>query len=223
MVHISTLKWCLNLVQVIGFCVAMIVLVKWGAGISEWRDVIASENGPVERMSAAIWFMGFGWSLVAGWCDKRLRVEWWIMATFSWLFGLRELDAHIWATGWNLDKLANYWNPQIPIGERLLVLGFMVLPSLFVGIIFCGRIWQSLGPAWRVGADWLNHLLVALALLGICLTLDKIGPYVLPLLGIGESGQLALMIIEEFLEMVLAVFVLVTQWPYLQEALLEYE
>lgn len=204
----------------LSFSAVMIIIIHVGTASSSWSEIIVSENGPVERMSAAMWFMGFVWSFIAAWREKPLRVEWLITTMFFLLFGLRELDAHRWATGWNLDKMANYWNPQFPLGERLLVVGFMVLPCMVVGGIFCSRLWQSIGPAWRTGKPWLSHLALAVTLLIVCVILDKTGPYILPLFGVGMSGQNSLMIIEEFLEMVLAVFALVSVWPYLQKALL---
>lgn len=133
----------------IGFCAVVIVLAKWATELSEWRDVISSENGPVERMSAAIWFMGFVWCLAAAWVQRMRAVEWLSIAMLLLLFGLRELDAHIWSTGWNLDKLANYWNPRFPLSERLLVLGIMVLPCMVVGLMLCLRFWKTIGQAWR--------------------------------------------------------------------------
>ncbi len=197
----------------------VVVLAKWGTEFPEWGAVIAAENGPVERISAAVWLMGFAWALMASWCDKVLRVDWLLVAICLLLFGLRELDAHRWATGWNLDKLANYWNPEFPLVEKQIVLGFMVLPCLIVGAILSWRLWQSIGSAWSAGAYWLSHLAVVFTLLVVCLTLDKIGAYVLPFMGVGESGQITLMLIEEFLEMALAVFSLVSLWPYLIESL----
>jgi hypothetical protein len=76
------------LIQAIIFCTAVIVLVKSGAGLSEWREVIASENWPVELMSAAVWFMGFVWSLAAAYVQRGRAVEWLIVAMFLLLFGL---------------------------------------------------------------------------------------------------------------------------------------
>ncbi|MCZ6802323.1 MAG: hypothetical protein O7F12_17755 [Nitrospirae bacterium] len=216
--YVSNLGWLRLLVQAMIFGCTVIVLAKWGTGLPEWRDVIASENGPVERMSAAIWFMGFAWCLAAA-CVQRMRaVEWLSVAMFLLLFGLRELDAHVWATGWNLDKLANYWNPRFPLGERLLVLGLMVLPCMVVGVMLCLRFWKTMEQAWRAGESWLSHLLLGVALLVLCLTLDKVGPYLLPLFGVGDRGQSLLMVIEEFFEFVLAVFSIAVLWPYLQEA-----
>ena len=208
-----------HLIQAIIFCTSVIVLTKWGTGHPEWREVIASENGPVERMSAAVWFMGFTWCLAAA-CGQRARaVEWLSVAMFLLLFGLRELDAHIWSTGWNLDKFSNYWNAHYPLSERISVLAFIVVPCLAVGGMLCLRLLPAIGPAWRSGELWLSHLVVGLTLLGVCLTLDKVGAYVLPSLGIIDVGQLFVMVIEEFLEFMLAVFTMQVLWPYLQKAL----
>ena len=203
----------------LGFCAFVIPCLIWGMSSSDWTEVIISENGPMERVSAAIWFMGFVWCLAAA-CTQPVRaVEWLGIAMFLLLFGLRELDAHRWSTGWNLDKLANYWNPHIPFFERMLVLGLMVLPCLTVGLMLCRRWWKSIGLAWNAGESWLRHLVFVVVLLVLCLTLDKVGPYVLPFFGIGETGQNLAMGIEEILEVWLAVFTMASLWPFLQEAL----
>jgi len=195
----------IHLVWATGFSLLMIVLAKWGMTLPEWQDVISSENGPVERMSAALWFMGAVWCLISAWVAKLFRVEWLVLTTLLLLFGLRELDAHRWATGWNLDKLANYWDPRFPLSERMLVLGLMVVPCIVVGGIICLRLRQTMGQAWRAGESWVSHLVLGVALLVLCLTLDKVGPYVFPVVGVGESGQIIVMEIEEFFEFVLAV------------------
>ena len=216
---VPILNWCKTFIQVVGFCVVMIVLAKWGTELPEWQNVIASENGPVERMSAAIWFMGFVWCLAAASVQRVRGVEWLSVAMFLLLFGLRELDAHIWSTGWNLDKIANYWNPRFPLSERVLVLGLMVAPCIVVGGIVCLRLWQTMGQAWRKGESWVCNLVMGVVLLVFCLTLDKVGPYVLPDLGVGEPGQIIVMQIEEFFELALAVMAMAGLWPYVQEAL----
>ncbi len=215
---IQKLWWWQTCLQVIGVCGVMVVLIKLGSGLQGWSEVVASENGPVERISAAVWFMAFTWSFMAGWCDRVFRIEWLLISPIFLLFGLRELDAHVWATGWNLDKFANYWNPQFPLTEKIVVLTLMVLPCVGVGVLLCIRFWSAIGPAWRRGSLWLGHVIFVGILLAICLALDKIGAYTLPYLGIGTSGQVFFMMIEEFLEMVLAVFAFVSIWPYLQEA-----
>jgi len=207
------------LFSALSFCAIILVFIRMGTSLPGWSEILISENGPVERMSAAMWFMGFVWCLAAACVQRMKAVEWLSVAMFLLLFGLRELDAHRWATEWNLDKLANYWNPRFPLSERLLVLGLMVLPCMVVGVMLVLRFWKAMGHAWRVGESWLSHLVLGVALLVLCLTLDKIGPYGLPLLGVGESGQIFLMGVEEFLEFVLAVFTMAVLWPYLQEAL----
>ena len=217
--YVSNFGWLRLLVQAMVFGGTVVVLAKWATGLPEWRDVISSENGPVERMSAAIWFMGFVWCLAAAYLQRTRAVEWLSVAMLLLLFGLRELDAHMWSTGWNLDKLANYWNPRLPLSERLLVLGMMVVPCMVVGLMLCLRFWKTIGQAWRTGESWLSHLMLGVGLLILCLTLDKVGSYALPFLRISDVGQVFVMVIEEFLEFMLAVFTMTALWPYLQEAI----
>jgi hypothetical protein len=64
---------------------------------------------------------------------------------------------------------------------------------------------------------------MGVALLVLCLTLDKVGPYALPFLGMSEVGEVSVMIIEEFLEFMLAVFTMAVLWPYLQGAIFGHE
>ncbi len=203
----------------IGFCVLVIVLVRWGTGMPEWRDIIASENGPVERMSAGLWFMGCAWCLGCASVQRIRRVEWLGLGMFLLLFGLRELDAHVWATGWNLDKLANYWNARYPLSERLMVFGCMIAPVLIVTGIIGYRLWPVIGMAWRTGETWLFQLGIGILLLILCVILDKVGAYALPFFGFNGTEQDLVMIMEEFLEFVLGVFSLTMLWPYFQEAL----
>ena len=212
-------SWWWQLSGAIVFCAVAVMLAKWGTGLPGWRDVIASENGPVERMSAAVWFMGLTWCVAAAYCQRLKAVEWLGVSVLFLLLGLRELDAHVWATGWNLDKLANYWNPNFPLTERLLVLGLMVVPCLVVGVILSFRLWETVLLAWRTENSWFNHLLLALILFVLCLTIDKVGSYVLPVMGVDESGKIMLMEIEEFLEFALSVFTMASLWPYLHFAL----
>ncbi len=202
------------------FVALAIVLSKWVMGLPEWQDVIAAENGPVERMSAAVWFMGCVWCLASAYAQRAWAIEWLGCSMFSLLFGLRELDAHVWAMGWNLDKMANYWNPHYPWQQKFLVLGLLILPCLIVVWILGNRLWKAVGRAWSSSESWLYHLLFGVGLLVLCLTLDKVGPYGLVFFQLSDSGKNVLMVIEEFLELVLAVFALVSLWPYLQEAFL---
>ncbi len=219
-VHLTNERCLYHFAQAVIIVAIGIVLAKWVTGIPEWRDVIATENGPVERLSAAVWFMGCIWCLGSAYSQRVLAIEWLSVAMFLLLFGLRELDAHVWATGWNLDKLANYWNPQYSLQERVLVLGLVIFPCLIVGWILGNRLWNTVGRAWSDSESWLSHLLLGVGLLVLCLTLDKVGPYGFLFFEISDSGQIFLMMIEEFLELVLSVFALVSLWPYLEQALL---
>ena len=213
----ATLCWR-NLVGALACCVTMVVLAKWFTNLPGWRDVIVSENGPVEAMSAGVWFMATVWCLATGWRASHHRIEWLGLTALCLLLGLRELDAHVWATGWNLDKLANYWNPSFPLWERLLVVGFMIIPTMAVLVMLCFRIWTRLGEAWNTRAPWFGQIAVGGILLGFCVLLDKVDAYYLPILGL-EDAQLFFMGMEEFAEYVLGVYVVSALWPYWQETI----
>lgn len=207
-----------NLAGALVFCATMVVLAVVSTNLLNWQDVIVSENGPVERMSAGVWFMATVWCLVAGWRYSPHRIEWLGLTTLCLLFGLRELDAQVWATGWNLEKLVNYWNPRFPLWERLLVIGFMIIPTLAVGAVLCSRIWARLDEAWNSRAPWIGQMTVGGILLGVCMVSDKVVVYGLPFLEL-ETGRLILMVMEEFGEYVLGVYTVSVLWPYWQEAL----
>ncbi|MEX2493494.1 MAG: hypothetical protein WD425_17210 [Nitrospirales bacterium] len=206
-----------NLVGALAFCVTMVILAIWSTNLPNWQDIIVSEHGPVERMSAGVWFMATVWCLAAGGRYSPYRIEWLGLTTLFLLFGLRELDAQVWATGWNLEKLANYWNPRVPLWERLLVMGFMIIPTMAVGAVLCSRIGARLSEAWHSRAPWIAQMTVGGILLGFCLLFDKVGAYYLPFLGL-EGAQLLFMVMEEFGEYVLAVYTVSVLWPYWQEA-----
>lgn len=207
-----------NLVGALACCVTMILLAKWFTNLPGWQDVIVAENGPVETMSAGVWFMSMVWCLAAGWRHSHHRVEWLGLTALCLLLGLRELDAHVWATGWNLDKPANYWNPGFPLWERLLVVSCMIIPTMFVGVVCCSRMWTRVGEAWNRGAPWIGQMTVGGILLGFCMLLDKVGAYYLPLFGL-EDAQLFFMGMEEFGEYVLGVYSVSVLWPYWQETI----
>lgn len=192
------------------------VLALWSSDLPNWQDVIVSESGPVERMSVGVWFMATVWCLIACWKNSSYRIEWLGLTALFLLFGLRELDAQVWATGWNLEKFANYWNPRFPLWERLLVLGFMILPTVAVGAVLCARLWERLGEAWTRHASWIGHMTVSGILLGFCMVLDKMADFDFPLVDL-ETSRLILMGIEEFGEFALAVYVVSVLWPYWQE------
>lgn len=211
----TTQSYRANLWKAFVFCVMMLGLALWSSDLPNWQDVIVSENGPVERMSAGVWFMAAVWCVAAGWKNHSHRVEWLGFTILFLLFGLRELDAQVWATGWNLEKFANYWNPRFPLWERLLVIGFMILPTMAAGAVLCARLWTRLGEARTSRAHWISHMAAGGMLLGICMVLDRIAVFTLPQVDL-EISRLIIMGIEEFGEFVLAVYVVSVLWPYWQ-------
>lgn len=197
------------------FCVTMVVLAKWSTGLAGWPDVLVAENGPVERMSAGAWFMTTVWCLTAGWKNSFYRIEWFGLTIFSLLFGLRELDAHLWATGWNLDKLSNYWSPRFPQWEQLFIAGFFLL-MVAIGVSLGFRLWIRLKKDKNYQTPWFGQLMAGILLLMFCLLVDKVDAYYLPLLGL-DGTQVIFMGIEEFGEFVLSVYAVSALWPYWQE------
>lgn len=207
-----------NLAEAVFFCLTMTLLAKWSTNLPGWADVIASENGPVEMMSAGVWFVATVWCLTASLSQSHFRIEWLGLMALCLLFGLRELDAHVWATGWNLDKFANYWSPRFPLWERLLVIVCMMIPIMVIGMVLCFRIWARLAEAWNRRAPWIGQMMMGGVLLGLCVILDKVHAYYLPLLGL-EDAQLFFMGMEEFGEYVLGIYSVSVLWPYWQASL----
>ncbi len=155
------------------------------------------------------------WCFAAGLKNLPYRIEWLGLTMFSLLFGLRELDAHLWATGWNLDKLANYWNPRFPLWEQLLIAGFFFL-LVAIAISLGFRLWIRLKEEKTFQAPWIGQLMAGSLLLVFCLLLDKVDAYYLPLLGL-DGTQKFFMGMEEFGEFVLGVYAVSALWPYWQD------
>ena len=211
-----------NLLSAIVFCVGLVILAKLTLSDLDWADIICSENGPVERMSAALWFMVVSWCIVAAWKLSSYRVEWLALGTLFLLFGLRELDIQRWLTSWNLEKLKNYWSPQIPAWERLFVIGLLVIPAMVVGgvLIYRVLVQMRLATTWR--APWMRQMLVGGLLLVFCLLLDK-STHGLVFLGFKflEGKELWIMGVEEFGEFVLAAYTVSALWPHWMNVLSE--
>lgn len=202
------------------FCGALVILAKGTLSNLDWVGVVCSENGPVERMSAGLWFMVCCWCIAVGWEQGLYRKVWLALGGMFLLLGLRELDAQRWVTGWNLDKLTNFFNPQFPLWERLVVVGLMVLPALGLMGYLLHAGWVHLWKAktWRV--SWMKQLLLGCGLLLCSLLLDKVEAYILPVVGL-EEGRFYFMGIEEFIEFVLAAYAVSVLWPYWLKTLAE--
>ena len=202
------------------FCGALVILAKGTLSNLDWIGVICSENGPVERMSAGLWFMVFCWCMAVAWNPGMYRKVWLALGGMFLLLGLRELDAQRWITGWNLDKLTNFFNPQYPLWERVIVVSLMVLPAVAFMSYLLHAGWMSFRKVetWRI--PWLGQLLAGGFLLLSSVFLDKVETYDLPGFGL-EEGQFILMGIEELIEFVLAVYVVSVLWPYWRKTMTE--
>ena len=204
------------------FCGALVILAKGTLPNLDWIGVICSENGPVERMSAGLWFMVFCWCMAVAWEPGMYRKVWLALGGMFLLLGLRELDAQRWITGWNLDKLMNFFNPQFPLWERVVVASLMVLPAVaFMSyLVHAGWVYVWKIKTWRI--PWSGQLLAGGILLMSSVCLDKLEGYDLSGLGL-EEIQPFLMGIEELIEFVLAAFVVSVLWPYWRKTMTESE
>jgi hypothetical protein len=123
--------------------------------------------------------------------SKRMR---WLR---SWIFWVLII---VGCATFLLPKIP-YYQDWMPYGYDL---GGMALVVLYLSFGFL-----SLGLYGLVmgGLSWRSD------------SLDKVGPYALPFLGMSDVGQVFVMAIEEFLKFMLAVFPITVLWPYLQETL----
>jgi len=208
-----------DLLSAMVFCLSLAILAKLTLWDLSWGDIICSENGPVERMSAALWFLVAAWCIVTAWKPSFYRVEWLGLSTLFLLSGLRELDAQLWLTGWNLEKLVHYWDPTIPFGERLLVIGLIIIPAMVSGAIVFQRMLVRTCHMKTWPAPWMGQMLVGSLILLVCLVADK-STHILVFLEI-EYKALWISGVEEFSEFVLAAYSVSVIWPYWIEALSE--
>ena len=208
-----------NLLSAMVFCLSLAILAKLTLWDLSWGDIICSENGPVERMSAALWFMLAAWCIVTAWRPSFYRVEWLAFSTLFSLVGLRELDVQVWLTGWNLEKLVHYWDPTIPLEERLLVFGLILIPAMVCGAILFQRMLVRIYLMKSWPAPWMGQILVGSLLLVVSLVADK-STHILEFLEI-DYKALWISGVEEFSEFVLAAYIVSVIWPYWIEALSE--
>jgi hypothetical protein len=123
--------------------------------------------------------------------SKRMR---WLGSWIFWVFII------VGCATFLLPKIPYYqdWMPyRYDLGGMALVvlyLSFGFLNLGLYGLVMGGLSWRS---------D----------------SLDKVGPYALPFLGMSDVGQVFVMAIEEFSKFMLAVFSITVLWPYLQETL----
>jgi hypothetical protein len=175
------------------------------------------EEGIVERVSAGMWFIAAAWSAVVAVRDSEWRLEWSLGAVLLALLGSRELDMHVWLTGWSLDDLTKYWDPRISLHERLMVVGLFLVPAASVLLVFALRMGKIFWPAFWAGAVWTRDVVIWLFVAGSTLMLDK-ARHVWPLLGLG-TRPIVVKVVEESLELGLGVYTILLLWPLWRQAL----
>ena len=182
------------------------------AYVQEW-DII-------ERMSAGIWFLASVWCAVSAIQAKLYTREWISGTMFFFLLGFRELDGHIWLLGWNLDKLALYWNASIPFHERFFIvcLGCALLSWMF--FVFPTRRWKALWAAYQAGAQWTRDVLLWLLVIITAMLIDK--SVYLPMYRQASDPSIDVLrgIVEESLELTLGLYTLFLLFPLWTQVIL---
>ncbi|GJL56468.1 MAG: hypothetical protein NPIRA02_36000 [Nitrospirales bacterium] len=183
-------------------------------------DAYTQEWDLIERLSAGMWFMASVWCAASAIHGCSHTKEWLSGSIFFFLLGFRELDGHIWLFGWNLDKLALYWNPSIPILERLLIVCLSGVLISWLYTIFPPRRWKTLWAAYQAGEQWTRDVLLWLLVIVTTMLIDKSvylpfyrhTPY--PFIDVLRG------ILEESLELTLGIYTLILLFPLWTHALL---
>lgn len=203
--------------------ITLVILLLLPAGIlflplnaDQIEDWIVDEASPIQQLSAAGWWIAALGCIITAFRVRSVpgssSIDWLLGAAILLLFGARELDVQAWLLSWNLEQLHNYWNNRIPLMERVMVLGLLVLPSLSIIIIFAYRMWGRYRQAWRNGEIWTRDFLIWFLMLGGSILLDKLS-------GLDPSYQASIEAVEETLELSLALFTVLILFPLWQLAL----
>ncbi len=176
-------------------------------------DAYTQEWDLIERMSAGVWFIATAWCLVAAFLGPTHKREWMTGSMFFFLLGFRELDGHIWLTGWNLDKLALYWNPSIPFHQRFLILCLGLTLLWWVLSVFPFPKWKTLWMNYRSKVPWTKAVLLWMFILVTTMLLDK--SVYLPMYHETPFQHLDIVrgVFEESLELTLGVYTLFLLFP----------
>lgn len=168
---------------------------------------VVNEGGPVQQLSVAVWWLTalvcFLTAVRVSTVSGTNSIDWLLGAAILLLFGARELDLNVWLSRqltWNIEKLSNYWNNVIPLVERLMVLGLLIVPSLSIITIFAYRMWGRFRKAWRDGVPWAREFLLWAIMLVGAILLDKWDP------SLDLSYRNRVYAVEETLELFLALF-----------------
>jgi hypothetical protein len=165
---------------------------------------LVHEGGLVEQASAALWFLASAVAVAGAILQTNRRRDFLIGAYVALLCGLRELDVHRWLLGWSLDMPVNYWRrPQIPLHERLGVVGLLIVPLAAIVVYAYRTWWRPLRQGRFSGQPWVNDIRLWLVAFVLALSSDKFYQ-VAGAIGLGALKQ-STIVWEEFLELGLAV------------------
>lgn len=172
---------------------------------------LVDEDGPIESLTAALWFFGAAAALVTAFRSRPPTWEWLFGGFGMLLFAARELSWHTHFTGWSVTRVESYLDASIPLWGRLLGLLLVVVPAAVSLIGLIVRLGPRFRRAWWQGAAWARDIPLWLLLLVISQVLDK-GHKVFPPLGFDIPVHYT-RLFEETIELALPVYVLFAIWP----------
>jgi len=187
----------------------LLVLLLYAAMLAAWpyfeskQDVIATfaEDGPFESLSISLWL------LLCSACLWNWKLAPRVLLPGAWtaLIGAaREDDLQNAVTGVNLFRLKWYVEADAPLPQKLLAAAILliVIGTLLYMLAIGVRAFLKPAP-WR--QDWGLTVLLAMALGGASLFLDKLQSFVHDFTGswLHEQASLIVKALEEGLEMAL--------------------
>jgi hypothetical protein len=173
--------------------------------------VIVKENGPVEILSAAGYFL---------FCIFLIRFNYAgvIKTGFApgfllFFLGLRELDFHVRFTTMGIFKIKFFLSPQVPFTEKIIVTIF-IISLIAYGVIYLRRTLPGFKKDLLSGRPYAFSIVVAVGCIFISKLLDgnsKIFEVLFPML---ENPKMLSVMMEECLEMFIPVFFIQALFQY---------
>ncbi len=194
-----------------GFIALSGAILAWAPDAGSVLHIVR-ESGPIEVGSAVLWIGAAILSLAAALRDRVHRTDWALGAVILGLCAIRELEVQKWFTEWNLNNVESYWDPGIPLRERAAALLLLIVPGGAVLLAFLVRMARRFPAAWRRGAAWTRDVLAWGAMLVVAAVLDKAHHFT-PGLGIDPAYHYLFVLLEETLELTLAVYVALVLVP----------
>jgi len=164
---------------------------------------IVKENGPVEILSAAGYFLFCIFIIhfnYIGAIKTGLTPGF-----FMFLLGLRELDFHVRFTTMGIFKTKFFVSPQVPFSEKIIVTLF-ILSLIVYGVMYLRRTLPGLKKDLLGGRPYAFSIIAAVGCIFVSKLLDgnsKIFEVIFPMI---ENPSLLSRTMEECLEMFIPVF-----------------